>query len=63
LAELTLESLAERIEAIEKMLDARESVSSDRRSAGTSDDDPEFVRPVIVQGPAAGGAERGYVTP
>lgn len=48
--ELTLEALAKRIEAIEKQLAEQEESSPDQeRSVGTFGDDPQPMRPVIVE--------------
>ncbi len=62
--EITLESLAARLEAVEKQLAERKADSKEprkkdwRRTVGMFDDDPDFLREVIAEGQAIREAER-----
>ena len=62
--EITLESLAARLEAVEKQLSERKADSNAlrkkdwRRTVGMFDDDPDFLREVIAEGQAIRQAER-----
>ena len=62
MSELTLESLAKRIEALEKKLAEpilRPASSKDwLKAVGMFDDDPAFIQQVIVEGQAIREAER-----
>jgi hypothetical protein len=62
MAEVTLESLARRVEALEKAIAeqrSQESSKKDWRSVvGMFDDDPEFMQQVIAEGAAWREAER-----
>ena len=60
--ELTLESLAKRVEALEKKLAERTAPPTPNQAwlkvVGMFDDDPEFMQQVIVEGQAIREAER-----
>jgi hypothetical protein len=61
MAELTLESLAKRVEALEKQL-AEQTPTPKKldwlKVVGMFDDDPEFMQQVIAEGSAIREAER-----
>ena len=61
--EITLESLAARVAALEKILTEQKAAQPGKRkdwrlSVGMFDDDPDFVREVIAEGQAIREAER-----
>jgi hypothetical protein len=61
--EITLESLAARVAALEKILTEQKVAQPGKRkdwrlSVGMFDDDPDFVREVIAEGQAIREAER-----
>ena len=60
--EITLESLARRIEALEKALAEQRSQNTPKKdwrsTVGMFDDDPEFMEQVIAEGAAWREAER-----
>ena len=59
MTELTLESLAQRIEALEKKLAEKETPKKDwRKSVGMFDDDPEFMSQVLAEALASRESER-----
>jgi hypothetical protein len=62
MAELTLESLAKRIEALEKKIAEQTPPPAPNQAwlkvVGMFDDDPEFLEQVIVEGNAIREAER-----
>lgn len=62
MAEVTLESLARRVEALEKALAEQRTQHASKKDwrsvVGMFDDDPEFMREVIAEGRAWREAER-----
>jgi hypothetical protein len=59
MSDLTLESLAKRVEALEKKMGQKDVPRKDWRSVvGIFDDDPEFMQKVLAEAEAIREAER-----